>query len=350
MGKYNNSRMEFLNSINNQDERIFMNSNGAIDPSSAGMQYITDSLSFIRSKVIEQKFYEIPIADFMPVDVGEAAWGSEVIQNLTFQSGGDFYAGDVNANPSAGRTPEVNAYLQPIRMPTQLWGKGTSWTLLEIKQAAMMNNWDAIKSKVDSLKKDWVLGIQKQAFLGHPTIPTQTGLLTNPNVTINTALIPEPLCKMTVTELRSFIKSILGAYWNNSNNTAMPDTFLMPTYDYLGLADFVGDTTVVNPLITKIEVLIKMFREMTDNPNFKIRHTAYNQATRNSKFINKDRYVLYRNDPETLKMSIPIDFTLLEAGTGDYWNWQQKAYGQYAGVLITRHPEVLYLDSAVAWT
>jgi hypothetical protein len=332
-------------------DSFLLNSNGAIDPSSAGYQYVIDTLSFIRSKVIEQKFYEIPIAEYVPVEVGEAAFGSEVVQNLTFQTGGDFYAGDVNANPSQGRVSEVSAFLEPIRIPTQLWTKKTNWTTIEVKQAAAINKWDVIESRIKSLKKDWDLGIQETAFLGHPIISTMTGLINNASVTKNTTLISVPISQMTVAELKVLIQGLISAYWNNSNNTALPDTFLVPSADFFGLGDFVGDTTVVNPLALKIEVIENMFKKMTQNDKFKVKPLAYCQANRNSsRGINKDRYVLYKNDPDTLTMPIPIDFTMLAADTGDQLQWSQGSYGQYSGVLINRVPEVLYIDSAAPFT
>jgi len=66
------------------DNILFMNSNGAFDPNSAAYQIAIDTLSYIRSVVIQQKFYEIPFADFVPIDVGEGAFGSEIVQNMEF--------------------------------------------------------------------------------------------------------------------------------------------------------------------------------------------------------------------------------------------------------------------------
>ena len=38
-----------------------LNANGAIDPATAGYQYAIDTLSEIKSQVIEQKFYKISL-------------------------------------------------------------------------------------------------------------------------------------------------------------------------------------------------------------------------------------------------------------------------------------------------
>jgi len=135
----------------------------------------------------------------------------------------------------------------------------------------------------------------------------------------------------------------MAAYFTNSNDTEdKPDTFVIPADDYLGL---VGPTSSTFMNISKIEYLNNAFQKATDNPNFKIKGLAYAQATRNADAgINKDRYILYKSDPKTMKMTIPVDFTMLEAATANNFNWTQPAYGQYSGCLINRKREVLYLD------
>ena len=133
------------------------NSNGDIDSASTGFQYAIDTLTYIRSKVIKQKFYEIAIADFMPVDVGEAAWMDFIKQNLSFQTGSGFYDGDVDIADS-GRIATVDTLLSPITMPVKTWAKQSNWTVMEIAKAAAASNWDVVSDKLASLKKNWDLG------------------------------------------------------------------------------------------------------------------------------------------------------------------------------------------------
>ena len=141
---------------------------------------------------------------------------------------------------------------------------------------------------------------------------------------------------------------MIAAYWKNSNYTELPNTFIMPSTDWMGMADFVSDTY---PLATKIEAIRNMFKEITGEANFKIGHVAYLQADKNSaRNVTANRYILYRNDPEALSMSIPIDFTMLPADTGDQVSWSQGAYGQYSGVLVTRPLEMLYFDQTGSGT
>lgn len=333
--RINNMLPEFIGN------RRLRNANGDIDPSSAGFQYLIDTLTYIRAGVIEQKFYEIPIADYLPLDVGEGAWMDTIVQNLTFNTGGSFYQGDVDVQTETGRIAQVGAGLDNISMPVKTWAKGTGWTIMEIAKAAAASKWDVVESKLRSLKKNWDLGIQETAFLGHPDGEI-SGLLNSSDVNINTSLITTPLSSMTATQFSALIKGLLAAYWANSQRTAMPDTMIIPSDDYMGLADPFSSTY---PNISKFQYLQDSLKKMTNNPNFQILPLAYSDSEINaSRSITKNRYCLYRNDPDTLKMSIPVDFTMLEADTSNKINWQQASYGQYSGVLINRKREVLYLD------
>lgn len=321
------------------------NANGAIDIGSTGFDYLIRTTSYIRKSVVQQKFYEIAPADYVPVSVGEGAWKEEIVQNATYDLTGSFYEGDVDTMTGNGKISEVNTVLAPNRIPTQIWARGASWSVSEVATASANGDWDIVESKMKTLKKNWDLGIQETAFLGHPIRTAMTGLLNNGEVTINTTLISKPLSTMTETEYTAFIGAVLSTYFANSNSTVMPDTFVMPTSDYLGMARPYSETY---PLNSKLSYLQKTFEEMTLNPNFKILPLSYSEAAQNaSRGINKNRYILYRNLPDTMKMDIPVDFTLYDPGTANNIYWQQPAMGQYSGVLINRAPEVLYIDETV---
>lgn len=319
------------------------NANGEIDPNSSGFDYVIRTTSEIRSRIIEQKFYKVAPADYLDIDVGEAAWKEEIVQNISYDNAGDFFQGDVDTMQGNGRIAEVDTMIAPIRMPTQIWAKGVSWNVSQISQAAASSNWDVVESKMKSLKKNWDLGIQEIAFLGHPVIAAMTGLLNNAEVTINTTLITTPISSMTPTQFTSFLSGLLNAYFANSNSTELPDILAMPTNDYLGLSIPYNEAYPAGP--SRLEYMLNALRKMTRNPNFEILPLAYCQSAVNAKRgISKNRYALYKKDPETLSMSIPVDFSMFEAGTANNIFWQQPAMGQYSGVLVNRPPEVLYLD------
>jgi hypothetical protein len=320
------------------------NANG--DISTLGFQFVIDTLSAIQARVVEQKFYTVAPADFFAVDVGQEAWSDEIVQNLSFQLGGNFFDGDIGQGTGNGNLASVDAGVGQVRMPTAIWAKSTPYTLPELKQAVRSDNWDPITAKLRSLKTNWDHGIQEVMFMGHPATPALTGLLNDAEVNINTTLITKSISSMTAAELSTLIAGLLAAFWANSNNTAMPDTFVIPTNDYLGLGVPYSDAY---PNISRLEYLTNMFQKMTGNPGAKILPLAYAQATNPvnvARGISKNRYVLYRNEADTLTGNIPVDYTQLpqENVNGIFYN--QQAYGQYSGCLIARKREVLYLDDA----
>lgn len=317
--------------------KSLFNANGDVDVNSTGFKYVISTLSYIRSKIIEQKFFEVDIADYVPVDVGEAAFSDEIVQNTEFYTGGSFFEGDVDQGGS--RISQVDASMVANKMPVRNWRKKVNWTLFEIQQAAVASRWDPVEAKMRSLKKNWDLGIQELAFLGRPGDTTMTGLLNNAVVTINTTRIKKAISSMTAAEFSTFIGGLLGDYYTNSNSTVLPDTFVMPTADYLGLGVPVSSTY---PNISMLEYFGNMLKRMTANENFKILPVAYATTANSRGDFTKDRYVLYRRDPETLSLSIPVDYTMAEPRTVDSMDWLQLAYGQYSGVLVNRPREVLY--------
>lgn len=311
---------------------------GGFGQDASGFQYDIDSLSYIRSGVVGQKFYKVAPAEYMPVDVGEGAWADETVQNLSVDLAGSFYEGDIDTATGNGRLSQVGAAVTPIRMPNVTWAKAAQWTITEIAKASR-GNWDVVENRLKSLKTNWDLGIQRTAFLGHPTVSDVTGLLNASQVTINTTLITGTISAMNEGAFQTFVANVLTAFFANSQSTELPDTFVIPTDDYLGLGTAASATY---PNISKIEYLENMFQKATSNPGFEIKPLAYGQSTQNN--LGQNRYVLYRNDPETLKMSIPFDLNIIDPDSADGFYMQQTGYGQYSGVLVNRGREMLYID------
>lgn len=317
--------------------RALQNAAGDIDLNSAGFQFAIDTLSTIRAKVISQKFYKVDLPEYVDILVGEGGYGSEVIQNGQYMTGGDFYEGDTDIGGSQVST--VGVAQSPIRTPTQAWRKKATWTIYEVAEAANSGNWDVVAGKMESLKKNWDLGIQKHVFLGRGAM---AGLLTSDEVTIDTTLITETISGMSATEFQDFVALALDRFFSNSNATEMPNRFLMPYSDFLGMGRATSDTF---PIGNKMDYLLDTFRKVSGKEDFKILPLAYCDKARNAEVgLNKDRYMLYNKDVETVSMPLPVDFTMLEAKTVNGYDFEQLAHGMYAGVLFGRKREALYID------
>ena len=322
------------------------NADGNIDSSTLGYNYTMQTTTFIRERVVKQKFYEIPIADFVPVDVGTGAWMEDIKTNLVYDVAGAFESGVISLASSPAALSTVDVGTAPINAKVVTWAKGYQYSVPEVSKALATNNWDVVSGKLGALSKNWQLGLQKIAFLGLlQDLADVPGLLTNSAVTINTSVITANISSLGTTAFQALVANILATYAANANYTAMPDTFVMPLNDYLGLGTAASSGYPVNSMLS---YLLNFFKEITGEKDFKILPLAYSQAAQNAGYINgssgKNRYCLYRRNPETLKMDIPVDFTLNPAGTANNFNWQGVGAGQFTGAIFYRPAEGIYFD------
>ena len=320
------------------------NSNGGIDPSTLGYQYTIQTTTLIRARVIEQKFYEIPFADYLPVIIGEGAYMENIKTNVVYQGAGDFESG-IQSTGQTARIKDVEVGVAPISAKIFTWTGGYQYSDLEVEKALASDNWDIIRAKMAANKRNWDLGVQKISFLGALSDQTNIpGLLSNAQVTVNNSRIGSNISAMNYTQFATFVSGILSDYFTNANSTVLPDHFGIPMSDWLGLI------TPINPQFPNVSMLTYLedaFKKATMNPNFVIYPTAYNDKSNNKGYWAQNgtyRYVLYRNDQETMNMTIPFDFVLRAPMSANNFNWNGVALGQFTGTIIYRVPEVIYFD------
>lgn len=318
------------------------NSAGDIDQSTLGYQIAIDTLTFIKKQVTEQKFYEIAPADYLPIAVGDGAFAQNILTNLVVNASGDFEAGIINQGSANDRLAMADTGIASKTMRVVNWAKAVGYSVFEIEQALQANNWDIIESKHRARKKNWDLGIQKVAFLGSLTDGTNVpGLLTQSTVNSDISTITKTISSMSTSEFAAFVAAVIAAYQSNCVYTAMPTHFLIPQDDWVGLAT---PLSTVYPSISKLEYLKKAFNEIVPG-GVTLMPLVYSIPAYNTTYsVNKHRYVMYRKDPETLRMDIPVDYTVTQPNTYNNFQFQDAAYGQFTGVGVYRPLEVLYFD------
>lgn len=297
---------------------------------------ITTLTTAIKS-VAEQKFYQVPPAEYMPVVVGEGSFSTNLLKYTSFNMGGDFEEGLIKTSTHNSQLAQADAGVEGVQIPVYNWAKGLSWNLFEVQQAAKAGNWDLITEKEKARKKNWDLGIQKAAFLGVPALGA-AGLLNQTNVTSDTTTIGKALKAMDVSEFQAFVGKIYEAYRANSEYTAEPDTFIIPESDYNGLA---AATSPQFPIKSKLQYLKEAFAEIVGH-EVAIKKLAYADAARSGLLV--QRYVMLHKDADTLAMNIPVDYTSTMANSINGFHWENAAYGQFTGVKVFRPKEVLYFD------
>lgn len=322
------------------------NANGIIDSATTGYQFTIQTTTQIRAKTVDQKFYKVSVADKIPVEVGEAAWLENIKTNLVFQAGQDFETGIMGTGVSGAKIPKIEVATAPKTQVIKTWAKGYDYSVPEVNKALALNNWDVVSAKMKALKENWDLGIQKTAFLGLASDLTNVpGLLTQQNLAASDlTTISVAISSMTYTQFQTMVSVMLENYYANTNFTELPDAFEIPMDDFLGLGVFINPQF---PNRTMLSYLKEWLQELTGNPNFLVYGLAYGMAGNNKGYVStngKNRYVLYRRDPETLRMDIPVDFILGAPNTADNFMWNGVGYGQFTGTVVFREPEVYYMD------
>lgn len=297
------------------------------------------TLTTIVKKVIEQKFFQVAPADYLPIKVGEGAWNTQLTTFRSFNLGDDFSTGILNTGGNNTRMASADVGVDSLAIKILNWAKTISWSLFDLQYATQSGNWDLVTAKERARKKNWDLGIQSLAFKGIPGDSSCLGLLNQAGVNTNTTVITKAIKAMSATEYKTFSASLIDAYRANCVRTAWPTHFIIPESDYLGLAAF---TSTDYPLKSTLEVLTDTLKTITQNPNFKILPLSYCDVAHNVAGTTQQQYVLLNYDEDSVRMDIPVDYTNTLANTINGFNFENVGYGQFTGVLAYRPLELLY--------
>lgn len=330
---YKNGRLE-----EGIDSRL--NAVGDVADTATGYQIAIDTLTYIKKQVTDQKFYQVAPADYLPVVVGDGAFSQQILTNLSFSNADDFESGNLKTGADDAHLTNVDVAVTGVIATVVNWGKTLGYTIFDVEQALRANNWDIIEKKHRSRKINWDLGIQKIAFLGSASDSRVPGLLTNPNINTNTSLITKYISSMSASELQTFVAGLIKTYFANTASTAMPNRFVIPYADWTGMPQLTQGTvgTYPVPLIKYLQEAFSMAVQPYEK-EFKIMPLAYCDAANNSAALNY--YMLYRDDPESIRMDIPVPYTTTQPNSLNNFSFQDVGYGQYTGTNVYRNLETL---------
>ncbi len=312
------------------------------NPANYGLEQTITTLTQIVAGVQRQKFYTVQgsLTDYVPIEMGVGAYGKYLFQYAVAQVGDSFESGIVQPGNGINKDANLDITVDGISIRNNFWRMKYEATK-EILEMARANaqNFSIIEEQEIARKRTVDLGIQKIEFLGTDD-GLNFGLLNQPEVTINTALLPASIQNMTIEQLTNFAKTAISTYFANTNSTVFPNTWLMPTATYMSLGVPINPEF---PIGTVREYLEKAFTAAGAPANFKILHTVYNNTAGTG---GRGRHVLYNRDPQTLTMYIPKQYTpypLYPTGSLDMISDSEM---QFTGVWVKRPNEVLYLDEA----
>ena len=309
-------------------------------PNAYGLEKTITTLTQIVADVQRQKFYTVaePLTSYVPIEMGTGAYSKQLFQYAVAQVGDNFEAGIIQPGNGINKDASLDITIDGVSIKNNFWRMRYEATK-EILEMARVNaqTFSYIEEQERARLKTSQLGIQKTLFKGTDD-GLNTGLLNNANVTVNTSLLPANLSAMNTTQLTNFAKTAINTFFTNSNSTVFPNTWLMPTSDYMALGVPINPEY---PIGTIREFLERAFTDAGAPADFKILHTVYNNTASTT---GAGRHVLYNRDADVLTMYIPKPYTpypLYPVGSLDMIS---DAEMQFTGVWVKRPQEMLYMD------
>jgi hypothetical protein len=341
-------------SVNHRDQRVLNDAEikaaihqNCLMTNSLGYEQAITTLTTLIAEISEQKFYRIPFADYLPVVAGEGAWSSNLLTYRSYELAGDFNKGIQNVGSDNSRLARADAAVDAVVTYVHNWAKETGWSIMDMEMAAKAGNWDLLTAKEVSRKTNWDLGLQQVAFVGitgdanFPGLLTQTSVAGVP-IAINTTTLTNSITSLAATPntLSATIAQFLVDYRANCAHTAMPNRFAIPESDYLGLATASSPSF---PLKTIMEYMLETFVTMTGNKDFKIMPLVYGDGTNpQAASANNQLYALYNADPRSIRMNVPVPYTVTLPNSLNNFNFSCVGYGTFSGVVALRPLEILY--------
>lgn len=309
-------------------------------PNAYGLEKTITTLTQIVADVQRQKFYTVaePLTSYVPIEMGTGAYSKQLFQYAVAQVGDNFEAGIIQPGNGINKDASLDITIDGVSIRNNFWRMEYEATK-EILEMARTNaqTFSYIEEQERARLKTAQLGTQKILFKGTDD-GLNTGLLNNANVTVNTSLLPANLSAMNITQLTNFAKTAINTFFTNSNSTVFPNTWLMPTSDYMSLGVPINPEY---PIGTIREFLERAFTDAGAPADFKILHTVYNNTASST---GGGRHVLYNRDADVLTMYIPKPYTpypLYPVGSLDMIS---DAEMQFTGVWVKRPQEMLYMD------
>lgn len=312
-----------------------------------GADQTITTLTSILPDVIKQKYYTIPLADYVDIEVGQGnPFAAKLFNWQTEVKDGGFESGFIELGSNRSNAQEDDIAVSPREYAVASWKKDVTYNIFEEGVfSAGTQNMDYVREKYDARKTAYDLGIQEFMCVGSKQQPAKyNGLLTVANATSNTSVITKNLSSMTAAEFNAVLAGLMPAYATATSYTVMPNRLVIPADDYMGLASFMAETFPY-PGSTRLEVLENALKMITKRADFKVLPLVYASKDNNAGItdLNKNRYALYNKDAKSLIARMPIDFTLTLPGTVNGFDYTSAAYSRFTGVQGLRN-EMVYFD------
>jgi hypothetical protein len=307
------------------------------DAAQLALSFVQQQAQVIEPQVYEIQYPEIQYPNLVPVDTSGNEWAKSI----------GFYAMDKVGqatwfNHLAADVPFADVSRQKFEQAIEMAAVGYYWTMEEIGQQSMIPNMNLMVERAAAARRASEEMIDSIAFFGDTT-KNWTGLTNDANVTVTNATADGTgssalWSTKTAIQIARDINQILSGIYTASLTTETADTLLLPPDRFTTLAG----TLVTNTAVTGLQLVTQgnAYTALTGNP-LTIR-TVRGLETAGAGGI--ARAIAYRNDPQILKLHLPMPFNFRPAMQVTALRFDVPGIFRTGGVEIRRPRSMRYLD------
>lgn len=311
------------------------------DGSEVGYDQMLTTLTAIETKIAREKNLETNVEKAIDVIAGPGAWKEEVVWFEGHYNGGDTLQSwrlDHAQNNAAKNLSTASVTRKTA--PYALLGKMIAYTRSELAQAEASGIWNVVEEKSEARKREFDLRFAQWVFQGSGDGQYE-GLLNLTGVTSDTdTSLTKQFSTMTDNEFQTALSTIFVSAYNETNLTAKPNRFIMPSLDAVacsGIYSSVG--TGFTSGINRLDRINDALRRMSGDPSAEVVDCNFANSVYNGGF---DQYVLYRKDRFELHVENPVPFGVYPGVSIDGWNFQNTAVAQVSGVIAKYKKQLRY--------
>lgn len=262
-----------------------------------GLAFFVSQLSSVESKIYETKYRNIVYQEFIPIDTSDPDWVDEVTYFSYDAVGSSKFIG-----ANADDLPMSDITAAKTTIPVFYGGNAYGYSLDELRKSQALNmSVDTLKGRMSF--RAFQEHAQRVAFQGDADRGV-TGLFNNANVQTDNSTVDWSTA--TGQEIVADMNSLLIKVWQNSAETHVPDTLLLPSDQWAIISnkrmDSGTDTTVLQ--FFKMNNLYKDMTggELDIRPNFELKTAGAASAP---------RMMAYEKNDDNLGMKMPMAWRTL---------------------------------------
>lgn len=307
------------------------------DAAQIALSFVQQQAQVIEPQVYEIQYPAIQYPDLVPVDTSGNEWAKSI----------GFYAMDKVGqatwfNHLAADVPFADVSRAKYEQAIEMAAIGYYWTMEEIGQQQMIPNMNLMVERAAAARRASEEMIDAIAFFGDTT-KNWTGLTNDANVTVTNATADGTgssalWSAKTANQMARDINVILSGVYTASLTTEVADTLLLPIDRFTTLAGSLVTNTAVSGL--QLVQTGNAFTALTGRP-LTIR-TVRGLDTAGAGGI--ARAIAYRNDPQILKLHLPMPFNFRPAMQVTALRFDVPGIFRTGGVEIRRPKSMRYLD------